>query len=82
MTTAATFCPTERLERMVLGDLRRALAHADRRAEVDPQPPGRLARLRERLGIDDGADADIDREEAVEVDGWRHGRGGIVSDMH
>src|SRR3954447_12846805 len=72
----------QRFKRMVFGDLRRALAHADRGTEIDPQPPGRLARLRERLCIDDGADADIDREKSVEVDGRRRGRGWIVGDVH
>src|SRR3954452_13537898 len=58
-TTASTTAD-EILEAVVPGDLGRGLLDADRRAEVDRQLEGGLARLRKRLGGDHPADADVD----------------------
>jgi len=58
----------EVFEAVVSGDLGRGFLDADRRAEIDRQAVGGLSRLREGLGRDDAADADVDFEEVVEGD--------------
>ena len=58
----------ERRRVVVHGDLRRGPALAELGAEVDPELQRRLARLGERLGAGDAADADVDLEEVVEAD--------------
>src|SRR5690348_11171279 len=57
--------PGQALGRVVLGELRRALLRADHWAEVDDQLIGGPARLREWLGLDNGADANVDLGEIV-----------------
>ena len=49
----------------------------ERRPEIDRQLVGWLACFRERLCLDDGADADVDGEELVEGDR----RGGRIADV-
>jgi hypothetical protein len=58
----------EVLEAVVPGDLGRGFLDADVGAEVDRKAIGGLSRLREGLGRDDAADADVDLEEVVEGD--------------
>jgi hypothetical protein len=69
------------LQRVVRGDLGAALAHTDAGAEIDLQLEGRLAGFREGVGGDDGADADIDLEEGLEIDGVGGGVG-VVQEVH
>ena len=59
----------ELVEPIVLGDLRRRFLQADCGTEVDDQLKGRFARFREWPRLDDGADADVDAEEIVEIIG-------------
>jgi len=54
------------VEAVVPGDLSRGALQADLRPEIDDEPVGGLAGLRERLGRDDAADADVDLQELVE----------------
>src|SRR4051794_41770037 len=54
------------------GDLRRGPPDPERRAEIDPELDRRLARLGEGLGIDDGADPDIDLFEVAVADHVHH----------
>jgi hypothetical protein len=61
----------------VPGDLGRALLDPERRAEIDGELEGRLARAGQRLGGDDGADADVDLEEIIEGDARRRRLGRI-----
>ena len=71
LTTAATWRPIRVSGRIVFGDLGGGFLDADLRAEIDLQLEGGLARFREGLDVDDGADADIDFQKIVEGD--RHG---------
>jgi transposase len=59
------------------GDLRRGFLRPDRRPEVDDEPVGGLARLRERLRRKDRAQADADFEEIVEGNGRRRSWAGV-----
>src|SRR5262249_12042418 len=63
--------------RIVFRDLSRGFLLADLRTEIDAQLDGGLARLRERLGGNHDADADVHFQEVVEGD--RHGLGAPAS---
>ena len=58
----------QRLRAIVFGDLRRRFLDADLGPEIDLQLERRLARLRKRLGLDDGAGADVDAIEIGKAD--------------
>ena len=75
LTTASTWRPDELLELVVDRDLRGGFLDADPVAEIDREPEGGLARLRERLGLHDGADTDVDLLEIGINDTGRDGGG-------
>ena len=63
----------ELLELVIDRDLRGGFLDADLLAEIDREPEGGLARLREGLGLHDGADADVDLLEIRIDDAGRDG---------
>ena len=63
-------------------DLRTRLLHPDARSEVDAQLECRLARLRKQVGCEDGADADVDGQELIELDERRRRRLRVVEQVH
>jgi hypothetical protein len=67
---------------IILRDLGRGALHPDPGAEIDHQLERWLARLRERLGAEDFADADINAQEIVKADGSANLRGGVVMQVH
>src|SRR3954453_3846 len=64
----------QRFWSVILRQLSRRFLYPDQGAEIDEQLERGLARFRKRLGLDDGADADVDREKLLERD-LRGGRG-------
>src|SRR4051794_6758389 len=56
----------QRFGSVILRQLSRRFLHADHGAEIDEELERGLARLRKRLGLDDGANADVDRDELLE----------------
>src|ERR1700754_3792337 len=68
----------QRGDLVILRDLRAGAPGADAAAEIDGQLQRGLARLGKQLGADDGADADVDREEPVEAYLRRGGCRGVM----
>ena len=64
------------------GDLGARLLHANTGPKVDPQLQRGLARLGKSLGGDDGADANVDSQELVEIDWCGRRRTGVVYEVH
>ena len=78
---AHDLCPHEVLRSVVVDDAGRALDDTER-PQVDAQPVCGSARLWERLAADDGANAQVEREEVLGADFGKPRRERVGSFAH